>query len=345
MAARNTIPFLAVLAGGCFAAPKTEAVAEMSTTSGIDLSGSDEAPYVPTTAESSSEASSGVGDSGDAPGSSEGGVGSSDGAPAESSSDGGGETGWNEDDPPPGFPTMEPFGDDVREQDLVGTWTTPWDPSGVADVELVIAEDGAFVMHERAADCSDVGSASGTMWVSGSQLVMHFDAWDKPAPWDAEGEIGVAIDPPYRMRIGYIPMGGYLGLSAPQHFTAIHDWQGRGYVRLEAGSGATANWAAESELWAMPPGESGPMLIVRDHFDAHLGSNGNAQLVRAQTWWYPEQSGRPDDHDAGPWSDDTPGNVAGAATVIGVAHAYDAAGLLSFTADRSFKLGVASDCS
>lgn len=331
------------LAGACFAAPKVDETIDDGASTGIELGGSDGAPYQPTsstTAAAEDDGTSGALDTG-------GEVTADGSSTGEAEVDTGSDTtgsGWNEDDVPPGFPGTEPFGDDVRELDLVGTWTTPWAPTGVADVELVIDDDGSFVWRERAADCSDVGSASGTMWVSNGQLVMHFDAWDKRAPWDTEDALGIAIAPPYRLRIGYTPMGGYLGLSAPAGLLAIDDWSGRGYVRISVGVGALSDWAAEAELWAMPDGEPGPLLVARDRFEAHLGSSGVAQLLHARTWWYPEQSAAPDDSEVGPWSDDTPGNTAGAATVVGVGHAYDAGGLLTFTPSRSFKLGVASDC-
>jgi hypothetical protein len=335
---------LLALTGGCFASPKLDEDPSDGGSSGIGLDGSDSAPYVPTTSAAATDSrgessSDGSGSTSVVGSDTTEGSGSADDGASEST---GGDP-WNEDDVPAGFPGIEPFGDDVRELDLVGSWTMPWDPTGVADIELAIADDGSFVWHERAADCSEVGIASGTMWVAGSQLVMHFASWDKRAPWDSEGEIAVTIDPPYRMRLGYSPMGGYLGISAPAELTAVADWSGRGYLRLDAGSGGGGNWGAEAELWAVPPGESGPLLIARDRFDAHLGS-GDAQLVHGRTWWWPQQLARPDDAAAGPWSDDTPGNVAGAATVLGVMHAYDAVGLLSFAADRSFKLGITSDC-
>jgi hypothetical protein len=325
---------------GCFASPTGDDPEIYAGNDGED--GSDGAPYLPETSATMGVTSSGsAGDESD--GSSEHG---SDGGETEAgtSDDGsGGAAPWDEGDVPVGFPLLEPFGDDVRETDLVGTWTTPWDPTGVPDVQLTIAADGTFVWQERDAECGAVGLASGSLWVASSQLVMHFDAWDKRPAWDAEEEIAVAIDPPYRMRLGYTPMGGFLGISAPAGLTATGDWAGRGYVRLEGSTGASGSWGAEAELWAVPPGELGPVLVARDRFDAELGG-GPAQLTHGRTWWWPQQLARPDAHESGPWSDDTPGNVAGAATVLGVMHAYDATGLISFTAQRSFKLGVSSDC-
>ncbi|MBX7077602.1 MAG: hypothetical protein K1X88_00360 [Nannocystaceae bacterium] len=335
-----------VLAGACptiacFPTPKsTEAIAYGSSTTGIELGGSDDSPYVG----SSDGSTAGVappadlGDASSASGSS-GGDGTTT---AGTSGDGGWDTGG---DPPPGFPGVEPFGDDVRELDLVGRWSLPWDPTGVASVTLDIADDGAFSWIERDPACGTTATAAGSMWVSGSQLVLHFDAWDKPTPWDTESAIGVDIAPPYRMRVGYVPMGGFLGLAAPEGMVAFAPWQGRAYVRLDATVGATGNWAAETELWAIPPDEASPALIVRDRYDATLSGTAPAVQVRGRTWWWPDAgAAEPDDAHSGPWSDDTPGNTAGAATILGAPYAYDAAGLFSFAADRSFKLGVTGPC-
>lgn len=242
------------------------------------------------------------------------------------------------------FDSVGVFGDDVRELDLVGTWTMPWDPAGVPDVSLAIAPDGGFTWRETTAGCGDVGGGSGVLWVEGNQLVLHVEVWDRAPPWDVVDVIGGPLTAPFRMRLGYVPMGGFLAFAAPSSLTETLAYAGLGYVRLDASSGAGGLWASESELWAVPAGQTQGVLVVRDRYDATL-SSGPARLREGRTWWWPTGP----DPDAGtssavPWSDDTPGNAAGAATVGGEPYAYDSTGLFAFAGDRSFKVGVSSDC-
>lgn len=325
----------------CFPAPKPDGDRVVGT-SGIVEFGSDDAAY------STSEATA-VPPSDD-PGDRATTAGESTGAVEMPTSDDGSDGGTSGEvgepgELPPGYPVDQPFGDDIRELDLVGRWIMPWDPAGVPHVVLEVADDGSFAWFERAADCNDLGVASGNLWVEGTQLVLAVDVWDKSAPWDTESAIGVAFDAPFRMRIGYTPMGGYLGLAGPQGLVGVAPWQGRSYARLDATVGATGVWAAESELWATPPGDPSPTLVVRDRFDAQTPEASTALVVHGRTWWWPEGPAPDADQQTnGPWSDDTPGNVAGAATIVGVLHAYDAVGLISFVGDRSFKLGVSSPC-
>ncbi len=340
----SSIPLALVALAACFPAPKGDGDIVIGT-SGIEGLGSDDAAYttaatdVDPEGKTTGDTSTSGGATTDAPGeSSVGDVTTDDGG--ESSSDGG-----TPPELPPGYPVDQPFGDDVREADLVGTWVTPWVPSGVPHVVLTIAEDGGFTWTERAGDCSVTGSADGNLWVEGTQLALSVATWAKTLPWDTIDATGVEFEAPFRMRIGYTPMGGFLGLSAPQDLVAMTPWHGRGYSRLDASAGANGNWAAESELWATPPGDDAPVLVVRERFDAHVLDSNIATLVAARTWWYPQgPSADEPAQDAGPWSDDTPGNAAGAATIVGVPHAYDAVGLISFAGDRSFKLGVVAPC-
>lgn len=338
---RRSILASLTLASACFAAPDLTLPSFDDASTGISFDEGDEEPYVPegtsddvpgdgTTTFEPSDTDAEV-DTGDATslGSSDAGIESGD------SSDGGGDD---------AFPAPEPFGDDVLELDLVGSWTMPWDPTGVADVSIAIASDGAFTWRETEADCSDAGSASGRLWVEGSQLVMHVDAWDKKEPWDVEAVLGEPLAVPFRMRLGYAPMGGYLGLAARKRLTDVVQWRGVGYVRLDAGTGPQSAWAAEAELWAIPTGATEPQLLVRDRFSATLVSGGFAIVDHAWTWWWPEQGLEEVDSSDDSWADETPGNVAGAATIGGKTFAYDAAHMMAFEADRSFKLGVISDC-
>ncbi len=330
-----------VLVAGCFPAPKSDTALADSGTGGIDLGGSDESPF----------GSESGGSTGGAQGSSGGGdttgtatTAAQDGTGSSGDGDTGG--GWDTDggELPPGFPGVEPFGDDVRELDLVGVWTLPWQPVGVPNVTLTIDAAGDFTWSEYDAACVREGGGDGFLWVSSGQLVLHFDAWDQPLPWDTEAALGVAVEAPFRTRLGYTPMGGYLGLAAPERMTAIAPWSGRAYVRLDGGSGGAGAWAAESELWAIPDGESSPTLLVRDRYDATLSGSAPASLSLTRTWWWPATVADAPVVQFGPWSDDTPGNTAGAATVLSILHAYDPTGLFTFTADRSFKLAAASPC-
>jgi hypothetical protein len=329
----------------CFAAPELDVPSFGEGSTGIALDGGDEQPYVP---EGSSEDE--AGDT-EGPASTSGTVDPSDtdattgelpgttGVDPTVADEDSGETGIE-----PVFPTPEPFGDDVRELDLVGTWTVPWDPNGVPDVMITIAADGTFTWIETEADCSPAGSASGQLWVESSQLVMHVDAWDKKDPWDVQEALGEPLAVPFRMRLGYAPMGGFLGISARKRFTDVMTWRGVGYVRVDAGSGPQGQWIGEAELWGVPAGASEPQLLVRDRYSANLLAGGAALVDHSWTWWWPEQGLEETDAAEGDWIDQTPGNVAGAVVVDGDTLAYDATQLMSFEADRAFKLGVVSDC-
>ncbi len=332
---------LAASASACFAAPPAEGGDVVGST-GVDSAFGDEAPYTTSNSGddgSSNDTSSAAGTDGsdtrDAGGTTTFGT-DVDTGPTGDGTNGG---------LPPGFPSDAPFGDDVRELDLVGRWLMPWSPSGVPHVQLDIAADGAFMWVERDGDCTPLGAAEGTLWVEGTQLAMAVEVWDKTPPWDTVAATGGALQAPFRMRLGYTPMGGYLGVSGPRDLTAIAPWYGRGYARLDAGTGVVGSWVAESELWATPAGEDTPALIVRDRFDAHVPATSQAQLASRQMWWWPEgpvPAG--DESESGPWIDETPGNIAGAASIVGVRHAYDALGLISFVADRSFVLGAPAPC-
>lgn len=329
---------LSTVTAACFPAPKPDGDVMVGTT-GIEAVGSDDAPYTTGTVADGETTAATDATSGDA-------TTTSSTSSIGDSSDGGssgdsGEPG----ELPPGYPTDQPFGDDVRELDLVGRWTMPWEPAGQDHVEWVIADDGSFEWFERTAACELVGDGRGRLWVEGTQLAFAVDVWDKPTPWDTAAATGVEFAAPWRMRIGYTPMGGYLGLAAPRDLVAIAPWQGHGYSRLDATMGPTGAWAGESELWATPPDAALPVLVVRDRFDAQVPETATALLVHGRTWWWPDgPSEDAAEQVNAPWSDQTPGNLAGAATIAGVLHAYDALGLISFVADRSFKLGAAPPC-
>jgi hypothetical protein len=338
---RRPILLALTLSSACFAAPKVDVPDLGEGSTGISLDEGDEEPYVPT--EATGGATTGEVE-GDATSSADDPAGSDDAGTVEPETTADADATGTDDGGGGSFPPAEPFGDDVRELDLVGTWTMPWEPTGVADVTIAIAADGTFTWRETEADCSDAGSASGVLWVEGSQLVVHVDAWDKKDPWDVEGALGEPLALPFRMRLGYAPMGGFLGIAAPTRLTDVEQWRGVGWVRLDAGTGPQGAWVAEAELWAIPAEASEPQLLVRDRFSATLISGGNAVVEHAWTWWWPQQGIEEVDVDNGGWTDETPGNMAGAATIDGDLFAYDAAHMMAFATDRAFKLGVVSDC-
>jgi len=336
---RPTIPNLAlVFLPACFATPKSEVDLGDEVSTGIALDDGDEDPYAPTT-DADVGSSSGAVETGDTTAAST----DVDTGTVDPGTTGVADTGESGGERP-GFPDAEPFGDDVRELDLVGSWAVPWDPTGVADVVLQIGDDGSFTWRETRADCSEAGSASGRLWVEGTQLVMHVELWDKRAPWDVEAQLGEPLVAPFRMRVGYSPMGGYLGISARRQWTDVLQWRGVGYARLDATSGPTGQWAAEAELWAIPQGEVAAQLLVRDRYEATIVAGGTALVDHGWTWWWPAQGAPEQESESGTWSDDTPGNTAGAATIAGDPFAYDALHLMAFASDRTFKLGVVSDC-
>jgi hypothetical protein len=330
-----------VCLSGCLAPPKLDGDVVVGT-SGVDVYGSDESPY--TTGEpavdvggSTSDAATGVVDdasTGDAPAMPD--VGNDD-----DTADPTGEPG----ELPPGYPTEQPFGDDVRELDLVGHWVVPWNPAGVAHVELVVDASGGFAWRERDAGCGIVGAADGSLWVDGGQLVFAVDAWDKAMPWDTQAGVGIEIAAPFRMRVGYTPMGGFLGFAAPVDFTSVFPWEGRAYARLDASAGPVGAWAGEAELWATPPDADAPALIVRDRREADVLQTAFAHVASERTWWWPQG---PDVEEGeavtASWIDETPGNLAGAAVIADVRHAYDGTGLITFSPQMAFALVGASPC-
>lgn len=324
----------------CITPPKLDGDVVVGT-SGVDVAASDESPY-----------STGEGDvstSSSAPESSEGGDDETAATTESSSPDVGTETGTEETgepgELPPGYPVDQAFGDDVRELDLIGRWVVPWSPVGRDHVEIEVDAAGGFAWRERDADCTVVGSADGSLWVEGTQLVLSVDAWDKPMPWDTETAIGVELAAPFRMRVGYTPMGGYLGFAAPPDLTSVIPWSGRAYSRLDASAGPVGSWAAEAELWATPPDEASPALIVRERREADVAPTAMAHVAGSRTWWWPDGPS-PDDGDeiTAPWLDETPGNVAGAAVIADVRHAYDGVGMITFTDETALVLTASSPC-
>lgn len=316
---------------GCISAP--EPLSVLSSVTGISL-GSDGEPYVPwsptTGGATTQDSATSVGMSTDAT--------ATDTATDTSPPATGGAL--------PSFDPPGVFGDDVRETDLIGVWTAPWEPAGQADVSLIVAATGAFTWVESVADCSQSYVATGMLWVENSQLILHVETWEKRDPWHVEAVLGGALVRPFRLRLGYSPMGGFLGVAGAATLTHVRNWQGRTFDRIAAGMGPQGSWVAEAELWALVPGELAPALIVRDRSSAELDAAGGATLTVARTWWYPgdEPVAEAPVVTNGAWVDNSPGLVAGAATVVGDSYAYDALHMFTFESSRSLRLGVVSDC-
>lgn len=333
MSMRRWMGMIVLVGAGCLPTPVDPADVGGVTSLGFDTDGE---PYLPD-GTAGMETSSTVGATTGWTGETE------DDASGETTVGGGSTTG----DPDESvFGPRAMFGDDVRETDLVGVWTMPWEPVGVPDVSLTIADDGAFVWRESNAGCTVAAEARGWLWVENTQLVLHVATWNKRLPWDVEDRLGLTIEPPFRLRLGYSPMGGYLGIAGPDHLLAISDWQGRSYDRIDAGTGPGGAWVAEAELWAEVEGELEPQLIVRDRFSASLTDPNTATLTMERSWWWPADGPDVDTpiETNGSWVDETPGYTAGAATVNGGSFAYDALHLMSFASEQSFRLGVSSDC-
>lgn len=257
----------------------------------------------------------------------------------------------------PGWPDPGVFGDDVQEVDLVGVWTMPWDPTDHWDSTLYVYDDGYFEWIEWSADCDALTYASGSLWVEGTQIVMHVESWERPLPWATEDVIFETFPPPFRLRLGYTVLGEYMAFAAPPGITAVEPYAGRSYLQIEDGGDALAGtWVAEAELHAIPQGEVSPAVIVRDRYEAYLDppfpdtSEGTGERARIQIYYYADPPlMTPAIYEGGNWQDLNPGQSAGAALVNGnETHAYGpsygALQLMSWTAETSFRLGVASDC-
>lgn len=324
----------------CIMPPKLDGDVVVGT-SGVEIAGSDESPYTTGEGETSTTSwSPETSEAGDDEATSEG------SPPPDVGVDTGTEDTGEPGQLPPGYPVDQMFGDDVRELDLVGHWVMPWNPAGRDHVEITIDAAGTFEWRERDADCSVVGSADGSLWVESGQLVLAVDAWDKPMPWDTAAAIGIEFAAPFRMRVGYTPMGGYLGFAAPPDLTSVLPWTGRAYARLDASVGPVGTWAGESELWATPPDANAPALIVRERRDAQVLSASTAHVAGTRTWWWPDGPSLDGDGDdvTATWLDETPGNVAGAAVIAELRHAYDGVGLITFTDETALALIAESPC-
>jgi hypothetical protein len=257
----------------------------------------------------------------------------------------------------PGWPDAGVFGDDVQEVDLVGVWTMPWDPTDHWDSTLYVYDDGYFEWIEWSAACDELTYAGGSLWVEGTQIVMHVDAWERPLPWATESVTGQSFPPPFRLRMGYTVLGDSLSFAAPPGLFGQVPYPGRSYLQIEdTGEALAGTWVAEAELLAIPEGESSPFVIVRDRYEAYLDppfpgtaeGTGTRQRIQIYYWPEPPEMTAPL-YEGGNWQDLNPGQSAGAALVNGnETHAYGpsygALQMMSWTPETSFKLGVSSDC-
>jgi len=245
----------------------------------------------------------------------------------------------------------------VQEIDLVGVWTMPWDPTDHLDSTLYVYEDGYFEWIEWGAACDTLTYAAGQLWVEGTQLVMHVEQWERPLPWATEDVIGESFPPPFRLRLGYTVLGDSMAFGAPPRITETAPYAGRSYVQIaDDGEFLAGTWVSEAELHAIPEGESSPVVIVRDRYEAYFDpafpstAEGTGERARIQIYYWPEPPVMtPAIYEGGNWQDLNPGQSAGSALVNGnEVHAYGpsygASQLISWTAETSFRLGVSSDC-
>jgi hypothetical protein len=243
----------------------------------------------PSTITDSSEGESSSGTPNDDTSGSEGGSieSSSEGGSTESSAAGssssGDESGGSTGDEPivDPFPPAPAFGTNVLDLDLIGTWGLNWEPETGFDSMIEISDDGEFVWTETSADCTTSTEATGHLWVEGVQVVMHVDTWERPLPWDTEAVLGESFAPPFRLRMSFSLQGAggdaYLTLAAPTRVTEAAPYVGSSYVRVaQQGLYLGGTWRGEAELQAVPEGETEPVTIVRDVYQAFLDPETDA---------------------------------------------------------------------
>ncbi|MBL8943630.1 MAG: hypothetical protein JNK45_10795 [Myxococcales bacterium] len=258
-----------------------------------------------------------------------------------------------------GFPDAPVFGSNVLDLDLVGVWGLNWDPASGFDSVLDIDDMGNFTWTESSADCSAQTVASGFLWVSGSQVVMHVETWDRPLPWDTEPVLGETFAPPFRLRMSFSLQGSgpddYLALAAPSRVTEAAPYAGESYIRLTTdGAFLGGTWRGEAELEAIPAGEVDPVVIVRDVYQAILDPEAaldpEGTGIRAtNTTYFPVPSAT-DTFDGGNWTclGGCP-QPSGTTLVDGSnLYTYGPYGgnthLLTFASGRTFRSGFDSDC-
>ena len=241
------------------------------------------------------------------------------------------------------FEDPEPFGDDIQEIDLIGTWNLPTDGSNPGySMSLTIDLDGSFVWTERDAACMVVREGTGTLWVSGVQLVMLFETFTGNAPWDVASEFGWDSTAPFLIRAGYAPVIGHIAITVTPEMRISAPWNSYGYTRTVGGTTVADVWVTETELWDVPPGDLVASIVARDRYTLDsLAVPGTA--VRAYTrWWYEDgiQTAEPTVFENHPYTDDMAGN----ATFSGDAYTYVGNRMASWEPGDNFELDAPTAC-
>lgn len=254
----------------------------------------------------------------------------------------GDETGTTGGDPLDAFETPQPFGDQVQELDLIGTWNLPTDGSAPGySMSLTIAADGSFVWEELDSTCMLVRDGSGMLWVAGAQLVMLFETFTGPAPWDVMSEFGWDAEAPFLIRAGYAPVLGHIAVTVTPQMRVTEPWNSLGYARTVGGTTGLDVWVAETELWDVAPGEMVADIVARDRttLDVIAGPTATRTYNR---WWYENgiQTAEPAVVDVLPYTDDMVGNL----TLDGDAFTYVGARMASFEPGDNFQLDAPTTC-
>lgn len=247
-------------------------------------------------------------------------------------------------EPRPTFPPAEPFGDDVTESGLAGTWTVAWNPDGTPHWTLDIAADGSFTWFEAAASCNATAVASGVLWVEGKQLVLHLETWDKREPWPVESVVGAPLETPFRLHLDYAMAMGMLSVSGPWELTAMLGWEGRVYQR-ESGSGPAGTWTTQASLEAILPGEDSPRIVARDTYSMETAAGAQAHVTTQRTWLHGDAPlEQPGVTETEVWYTLTPGQPQGLISIGGIQHLYDAGRLVAFDETRIFSEEAPTGC-
>lgn len=242
------------------------------------------------------------------------------------------------------FGPPAPFGDDLDESALVGTWTVAWNRDGTPHWSLEIADDGSFTWFEAAASCSTSATASGVLWVDDERLVLHVESWDKRDPWPVESVVGQSLRLPFRLHLDYAMAGGMLSVSGPWELTALLGWEGRVY-RREPASGPAGTWTAGAALEAVLPGEDAPRTIVQDVYTMETLGGAVARATTQRTWTHGDSPvSQPEVTETASWYNLTPGQPQGMISIGGITHLYDAERLVAFDETRIFSKEAPQGC-
>ena len=253
-----------------------------------------------------------------------------------------GTTGTTGGDPLDAFETPQPFGDQVQETDLIGTWNLPTDGSQPGySMSLTIDENGAFVWEELDDFCMTVRLGTGVLWVAGSQLVMLFETFTDPAPWDVATQFGWDAEAPFLIRASYGPVLGHIAVTITPQMRVSAPWNSLGVARTVGGTTALDIWVGESELWDVPPGETVADIIARDRYTLDVVAGPTATLTYNR-WWYEGgiQTAEPAVVEVLPYTDDMVGHL----TLDGEAFTYLGARMASFEPGDNFQLDAPSAC-